>query len=63
MLFIGGASDRGFRAYGTKTGNALWSVQTEQMISGANPITYLRKEGKQYVAVAAGTMLLSFTMP
>ena len=32
------------------------------MISGANPITYLGKDGKQYVAVAAGTTLLSYTL-
>ena len=60
MLFIGGASDRRFRAYETKTGRELWSVETEQLISGANPITYLGKDGKQYVTVAAGTTLLSY---
>ncbi len=63
VLFIGGASDRRFRAYETKTGRELWSVETEQMISGANPITYLGRDGKQYVAVAAGTTLLSYTLP
>ena len=63
VLFIGGASDRRFRAYETKTGRELWSVETEQMISGANPITYLGKDGKQYVAVAAGTTLLTWTLP
>ena len=63
VLFIGGASDRRFRAYETKTGRELWSVETEQLISGANPITYLGKDGKQYVAVAAGTTLLTYTLP
>ena len=33
------------------------------MISGANPITYIGKDGKQYVTVAAGTTLLAFTLP
>ena len=63
VLFIGGASDRRFRAYETKTGRELWSVETEQMISGANPITYVGKDGKQYVAVAAGKTLLTYTLP
>ena len=33
------------------------------MISGANPITYVGKDGKQYVAVAAGKTLLTYTLP
>ena len=64
VLFIGGgATDRRFRAYETKTGRELWSVETEQLISGANPITYMGRDGKQYVAVAAGTTLLTYTLP
>ena len=63
VLFIGGATDRRFRAYETKTGRELWSVETEQLISGPNPITYMGRDGKQYVAVAAGTTLLTFTLP
>ena len=63
VLFIGGASDRRFRAYETKTGRELWSVESEQLISGANPITYMGKDGKQYVVVAAGTTLLAYTLP
>ena len=63
VLFIGGATDRRFRAYETQTGRELWSVETEQLISGANPITYMGKDGRQYVAVAAGTTLLTYTLP
>lgn len=63
ILFIGGASDRMFRAYETKTGRELWSVETEQMISGSNPIVYMGENGKQYVAVAAGTTLLAYALP
>ena len=62
VTFIGGASDRMFRAYETKTGKELWSVKTAQLIR-ANPITYLGKDGKQYVAVAAGTTLLTYRLP
>jgi len=40
----------------------LWSYQTEELIQG-NPITYMGKDGKQYVAVAAGSTLLSFKLP
>ena len=63
LFFIGGATDRRFRAYETKSGRELWSVETEQLIRGANPITYLGEDGKQYVTVAAGTTLLSYTLP
>ena len=63
LFFIGGATDRRFRAYETKSGRELWSVETEQLIRGANPITYMGDDGKQYVTVAAGTTLLSYTLP
>ena len=62
VLFIGGATDRMFRAFETRTGKELWSVQTDSLIEG-NPITYMGKDGKQYVAVAAGTTLLTFKLP
>ncbi len=63
ILFVGGASDRMFRAYETRTGRELWSVETEQMISGSNPIIYMGEDGKQYVTVAAGTTLLAYALP
>ena len=63
VFFIGGATDRRFRAYETMSGLELWSVETEQLIRGANPITYMGQDGKQYVTVAAGTTLLSYTLP
>ena len=63
LIFIGAATDRLFRAYETKTGKELWSVETEQLISGSNPITYMGQDGKQYVAVAAGTTLLTYKLP
>jgi|TARA_B100000315_G_scaffold254227_1_gene294832 quinoprotein glucose dehydrogenase len=63
VLFIGGATDQRFRAYETKTGQELWSVETAELISGANPITYMGEDGKQYVAVVAGTSLLAFALP
>jgi quinoprotein glucose dehydrogenase len=63
LIFIGGATDHLFRAFATKTGQELWSVKTAELIHGANPITYMGKDGKQYVAVAAGTTLLTYKLP
>lgn len=62
VLFIGGATDRMFRAYETKTGRELWSFETDEVIHG-NPITYMGKDGAQYVAAAAGTTLITFRLP
>ena len=62
VTFIGGATDRIFRAFETKTGTELWGVKTAELIRG-NPITYLGKDGKQYVAAAAGTTLLTYKLP
>ena len=63
LIFIGAATDRYFRAFETKTGRELWSVRTDELIRGANPITYMGKDGKQYVAVVAGTTLLTYKLP
>ena len=62
LFFIGGATDKRFRAFETKTGKELWSAKTAELIRGANPITYMGKDGKQYVAVAAGTTLLTYKL-
>ncbi len=49
LLFIGATSDQYFHAYESKTGKLLW--ETKLPANGyANPITYLGKNGKQYVA-------------
>ncbi len=54
LVFIGATNDRRFRAFDGKTGKILWETKLE---AGAynTPITFLGKDGKQYVtAVAAG---------
>ena len=52
LVFIGAANDRRFRAFDAKTGAELWSA--ELPASGhATPITYMGKDGKQYVVTAA----------
>jgi glucose dehydrogenase len=50
VLFIGATFDKRFRAFDSKTGKELWSVPTDLNVK-ANPMTYLGKDGKQYVAV------------
>ena len=53
LVFIGASNDRRFRAFDSKTGKELW-VTTLEMNGHAVPITYQGRDGKQYVAIAAG---------
>ena len=62
LIFIGAARDSIFRAFDTKTGQELWSVKTPE-VAHANPITYMGKDGKQYVTIAAGSTLLTYKLP
>jgi len=53
LVFIAATNDSRFRAFESKTGRLLW----EQPIDANGhtiPITYLGKDGKQYVAILAG---------
>jgi glucose dehydrogenase len=62
LLFIGATSDKYFHAYESKTGKLLW--ETKLPANGyANPITYLGKNGKQYVAVVANETVVAFRLP
>jgi len=52
LVFIGATNDRRFRAFDAKTGKELWV--TELPASGhSTPVTYMGKDGKQYVVIAA----------
>ena len=53
LVFIGATNDSRFRAFDSRTGKQLW---TEKIDASAYtvPITYLGRDGKQYVAVTAG---------
>jgi glucose dehydrogenase len=52
LVFIAATNDRMFRAFDARTGKELWA--TELPASGhATPITYMGKDGKQYVVIAA----------
>jgi len=64
LVFIGATNDRRFRAFDAKTGSELWTV--ELPAGGyATPITYLGKDGMQYVVIAAsgGGPASTATMP
>jgi glucose dehydrogenase len=53
LVFIGATVDRRFRAFDARTGKELWV--TDLPANGhATPITYMGKDGAQYVVIAAG---------
>jgi quinoprotein glucose dehydrogenase len=52
LVFIGATNDRRFRAFDAKTGKELWVA--ELPASGhSTPITYMGKDGAQYVVIPA----------
>jgi alcohol dehydrogenase (cytochrome c) len=59
-LLFAGSPQGSFIAFDAKTGKVLWHFNTGQQIS-ASPITY-SFNGKQYVAVAAGSDVMAFRL-
>lgn len=53
VIFIGATQDKHFRAIDEATGRTLWDV-TLPAGGHASPMTYLGRDGKQYVLIAAG---------
>lgn len=53
LVFIGATKDARFRAFDAKTGKELWWVQLEAA-GAATPMTFMGRNGKQYVVIAAG---------
>ena len=53
LTFIAGTADRQLRAFDTVTGQELWHA-TLPFGGHASPMTYIGKDGRQYVAIAAG---------
>jgi glucose dehydrogenase len=52
IVFIAATNDSRFRAFDSKTGKLLWEVRLEA--SGhTSPITYMGRDGRQYVALMA----------
>jgi quinoprotein glucose dehydrogenase len=62
LIFIGATVDHLFRAFDTKTGQELWSVKTDGIVH-ADPITFMGKDGKQYIAFTADAELLTYRLP
>ena len=60
LVFFGEDSGA-FASLDARTGKLLWYFQTGQLWK-ASPMTYLAR-GKQYVAVAAGSNIISFALP
>jgi len=69
LVFVGATSDGRFRAFDAKTGKELWVAELPMTAAGtrstanANPMSYLGKNGKQYVAVVAGANLIAYSLP
>src|SRR5579872_5328790 len=60
VLFIGDDSGA-FAAVDAKNGKPLWHFHTNEAFR-ASPMTYMA-EGKQYVAIAAGSNIIAFALP
>jgi len=53
VLFVGASIDRYFRAFDSSTGALLWETELDAAAHSV-PMTFLGKDGRQYVVVAAG---------
>ncbi len=62
LVFIGASNDKRFRAFDSTTGKELWET-TLNANGGSNPISYLGRSGKQYVAINAGGTITAFALP
>ncbi|MGA8438099.1 MAG: pyrroloquinoline quinone-dependent dehydrogenase [Candidatus Sulfotelmatobacter sp.] len=72
LLFIAATNDQRFRAFDAATGKVLWEIKLETG-SYTVPMTYLGKDGKQYVALTdtggsfydttAGDSVIAFALP
>ena len=72
LLFVGATNDRRFRAFDSSTGAQLWETELEASAHSV-PMTFLGKDGRQYVVVAAGggsylnsapgTRIVAFALP
>jgi glucose dehydrogenase len=63
LVFIGATNDQTFRAFDARTGEVKWSVELDAS-AHSTPVTYLGKDGKQYVVVtgAGGTAVAARRM-
>ena len=61
-MFIASTDDNRFRALDAKTGRQLWVARLERR-GNANPLTYVGRNGKQYVAVVATDAVMVYSLP
>lgn len=52
LIFVGATDDARFRAFDSRTGKELWTVQLPGAAQ-ATPMTYEGRDGRQYVVIAA----------
>lgn len=72
LVFVGASIDRRFRAFDAETGAMVWETTLEAS-AHATPMTFLGKDGRQYVVIAAGgggffasppgTKVVAFALP
>ena len=62
LVVVGATNDRRIRAFDAKNGKELWVAPLPAQ-GNANPITYLGKNGRQYVAIVATDSLRVFALP
>jgi glucose dehydrogenase len=53
LVFVGGTIDSRFRAFDADTGVLLWETRLDAS-AHATPMTFMGRDGRQYVVVAAG---------
>jgi quinoprotein glucose dehydrogenase len=52
LVFIAGTNDARFRAFDSRTGKLLWETKLDAE-GHTNPMTYMAKNGKQYVVIVS----------
>ncbi len=62
LVFVGATNDKRFRAFDADTGQQLWEAQLKGS-ANANPMSYKAKNGKQFVAINAGGMIVAYALP
>jgi len=72
LVFIGGTIDRRFRAFDAQSGAMLWETMLDAS-AHATPMTFMGRDGRQYVVIAAGgdgllvstpgTKIVAFALP
>jgi len=61
LVFYGAVADGRLRAFDSTTGEELWSADTGRITM--QPMSYLGRDGRQYVAVVTGGAVQTFALP